>query len=91
MVCFVLLIKDIICKFWRCTLAEYLLAAEEIPGDQLKQRGLATFIPVYTALLEALIIRAQVRTLESSDLHFVLDVLLGKSRLMNYHLSCTHT
>ncbi|CAM6046725.1 unnamed protein product [Sphagnum compactum] len=45
-------------QFW-CTLAEYLLAAEETQ-DQLKQQALAAYIPVYTALLDALVIRAQV-------------------------------
>jgi hypothetical protein len=61
-------------QFW-CTLAEYLLAAEETQ-DQLKQQALAAYIPVYTALLDALVIRAQV-----GDSDYVEDDLDGISGL----------
>lgn len=46
---------------YRCTLAEYLLSAEDTSGDSLKQSTLPLFIPVYNTLLEALVTRAQVR------------------------------
>lgn len=46
---------------WRCTLAEFLLSAEDTSGDTLKQHTLPMFIPVYKTLLEALVTRAQVR------------------------------
>jgi hypothetical protein len=45
----------------RCTLAEYLLSAEDASGDSLNQGTLSVFIPVYNTLLESLVTRAQVR------------------------------
>ncbi|CAM6097582.1 unnamed protein product [Calypogeia fissa] len=46
-------------QFW-CTLAEYLLNMEGTEGGHQKQRALVTFVPVFTALLDALVMRAQV-------------------------------
>lgn len=46
-------------QFW-CTLAEFLLGAEDRSDDTLKQHTLSTFIPVFSTLLEALVTRAQV-------------------------------
>ncbi|KAL3697054.1 hypothetical protein R1sor_011130 [Riccia sorocarpa] len=62
-------------QFW-CTLAEYLLAMGETHGEHQKQRAFGTFIPVYSALLDALIMRAQVGSGE-----FVEDDLDGNTGL----------
>ncbi|BFI28436.1 transportin-3 [Marchantia polymorpha subsp. ruderalis] len=62
-------------QFW-CTLAEYLLAMGETHGELQKQRALATFIPVYSALLDALVMRSQVGSGE-----YVEDDLDGNTGL----------